>query len=552
MSDDFENLAADSASPPDTSGTQITVFALVVSVFLFFRKFAGLIKEHLLARFFGAGPATDAYKIIYNSIVYNLYSDAEQLLRPTYLPEFIRQKETDERQAWRLTGTVATLEVVLLTIVAALLMIFARPLIRAVWPALAANPEAYELAVLMLWLMSPALIIFSLSLMPELTLHAYKRFTLPAIAEATYNLMIMVVLFVGVELIWHPGHPRGIIAAALGVIAGGLLRLGVQIPGLWHKLHLLRPSLAIRRTPGVLSMLRLMPPIVMGLTVSMARPIVDSSVCTALGPGMYAALDFGRKLSDAGIMILPLAVSLVVYPYVSEWAAEGNRQRLTDSLVSMTRALAFLFVPLSLGMILMARSLVDLVYNYQEFQEADVRKVTIALICYASGLFIYSVEGSLNKWYFALKDTWTPNWVGVLWALGHLTFSVVGGLYTQLGLVAVALALPLSKGGKVLTLYWKLRRRLAPVPVREVGLFAGRLLAAAAVMGLTVWWLNGMAEPVLQAWQPPVGGKVVQLLALVALVGGVGAVVYLSMAALLRLEEVGQVWSWFRKKLRRR
>ena len=66
-------------------------------------------------------------------------------------------------------------------------------------------------------------------------------------------------------------------------------------------------------------------------------------------------------------------------------------------------------------------------------------------MCYASGLFFYSVEGSINKWYFALKDTWTPNWVGALWALGHLTISIVGGLYTPLGLAAVALAYPISK-----------------------------------------------------------------------------------------------------------
>ena len=72
----------------DAVGAQMTLFAVIVSAFLFVRKFAGLIKEILLANFFHATAATDAFKIVYNSIIYNLYSDAEQLLRPTYLPEW--------------------------------------------------------------------------------------------------------------------------------------------------------------------------------------------------------------------------------------------------------------------------------------------------------------------------------------------------------------------------------------------------------------------------------------------------------------------------------
>jgi putative peptidoglycan lipid II flippase len=530
----------------DSAGAQMTLFAVIVSAFLFVRKFAGLIKEHLLARFLGATGATDAFKLIYNGIIYNIYSDMEQLLRPTYLPEFIRQRKEEEGRAWRLAGTVATLEFVVLTVIAAGLMIFARPIIRGLWPDLAADPVAFQLAVLLLWIMAPGLVLFSLSLMPELTLHAHKRFTLPAFAEACYNILLVVVLFVGVELLWHPGNPRGILAAGFGMLVGGSGRLFIMLPGLWSKLGGARVSLNLRGTAGVTTMLALMPPILLGLVVSMARPIVDGRVCTRLGEGMYSALDYGRRLSDAGIMILPLAVSLVVFPYVSEWAVAGDRRRLSASLLWMTRALAFLFVPLSVGMILLARPLCDLIYNYGEFKEATLDQVALALMCYASGLFVYSIEGSINKWYFAMKDTWTPNWVGVLWALGHLTISVVGGLYTSLGLAAVALAYPISKTGKVVTLYLLLRPRLERVPRSEIWPFVGKLLLASAVMGAVVWWVGAQLAP---GWEAHVHGKA-RLLVLLGTAGGAGALVFLVLAALLRIEEVGRVWQWLGRKVR--
>jgi len=546
-----ESLVPETAVPSESAGAQMTFWALVVAFFFFVRKFAGLIKEHLLARFFGAGPATDAFKVIYNSIIFNVYARAEQLLRPAYLPEFVRQREQEEGRGWRLLGTMASLVVVAHLLLVSALLVFARPLIRLMWPDLAANPQAFELATLLLWMMAPALVFYSLSLLPELTLHAYKRFTLPAIAEACYNLLVVGVLFVGVEILWHPGHPRAILAAGLGVAVGGVSRLLIMLPGLRPKFHLLRFSLALRRVPGTLVVLGLMPPLVLGIATGALRPLVDSMVCTRLGEGMYAALDFGRKLSDAGIMILPLAVSLVVYPYVTEWAAAGDRQRMSDSLLWMTRALAFLFVPFSLGMVLLAEPLVRLVYDYQEFKEADVSKVTLALMCYASGLFVYAVEGSINKWYFALKDTWTPNWVGALWAGAHFVISVGGGLYTSLGLAAVALAYPLTKAGKVLMLYVMIRPRLEPIPGRQVYPFLGKLLLASGIMGACVWWLGWALEPRVEAWHPPLAPKLLRLLVLTGVPGGAGMVVFLALAWALHIEEVAQVWKWLRGKLKR-
>ncbi len=540
-------LTEDSPLSGDGSGAQMAFFAVVVAAFLFVRKFVGMIKEILLAHYFGATATTDVFKQVHGGIITNLWTDAEQLLRPTYLPEFIKQREEGEGQAWRLTGTVSTMAFVFLTVVAVGLMVFARTILRVLWPELVADPQIMALGVLLLWVMAPALVLYSLSLVPELTLHAYKRFTLPAFAEASYNVLVTAVLFVGVEFLWHPDNPHAILAAGAGVLTGATARLLIMLPGLWSKLRMLKLSLNVRGTAGVTTMLALMPPIVMGLLISMARPIVDGRVCNSLGEGMYTALDYGRRLSDAGIMILPLAVSLVVFPYVSEWAVAGNRRRLSESLLGMTRALAFLFVPVSVGLILLAYPLCDLIYNSGKFETATLPQVALALMCYASGLFFYSVEGSINKWYFAMKDTWTPNWVGALWALGHLTMSIVGGLYTPLGLAAVALAYPMSKTGKVITLYLKLRPRLERVPAREVWPFIGKLLLSSAVMGGVVWWVAGQMAAALEAQMP---GKL-SLVVLLLVASAAGVLVYLTMAALLRIEEVGKVWEWARHKVKR-
>ena len=108
-----------------------------------------------------------------------------------------------------------------------------------------------ELGVLLLHITAPALVVYGLSLIPELTLHAYKRFTLAAFAEASYNLLVMAVLFAGVEFLWHPDNPHAILAAGIRGAGRRTARLLIMLTGLWSKLRMLRPSLSIRGTAGV-------------------------------------------------------------------------------------------------------------------------------------------------------------------------------------------------------------------------------------------------------------------------------------------------------------
>ncbi len=76
-----------------SAGRRMTLAALIVSGFLLVSKFAGLLKEVLLTRYFGATAATDAFKVIYNSFIFLVYTKIEKLERPCYLPLFIKRKE---------------------------------------------------------------------------------------------------------------------------------------------------------------------------------------------------------------------------------------------------------------------------------------------------------------------------------------------------------------------------------------------------------------------------------------------------------------------------
>ncbi|MGD9496564.1 MAG: lipid II flippase MurJ, partial [Armatimonadota bacterium] len=290
------------------AGVLMTAAVVVVSAFLFLGKIAGYVKEAVMSDYWGLSGGLDAFKVVYNSVIILVYTKAEKLLRPTYLPIFVRHRDANrEQEAWRFFSITANLALFCLVAITVLAAIFAPEIIAVGWPGMGAADAA--LAVSLLRISGAAMVLLVMSVMLEMTLHAYKRFTAPALAEAVMRVSLPVSI-IGLVAAWGmaPAEgsvgvlPQALRAAAIGVLIGACLRLLVQLPALWRKLGNYRPALDLRN-PDVVRMLRLMPPVVVGLLFSSARTFFDSRFAVDVGEGIYTALDFARKISDAPILI---------------------------------------------------------------------------------------------------------------------------------------------------------------------------------------------------------------------------------------------------------
>ncbi len=534
------------------AGRQMTVAALVISIFLLVGKLAGYGKHMVLAHFFGNSRATDAFYTLYNAVIFNLYTKVEKLMRPTYLPQFVRVHDREgEEAAWHVASGAALLQMSTLLVIAAGLIVLARPLLRALWPELSSDAETLGVAVVMLRIMAPALVLFSLSIMPELTLHAYKRFTLPAIAEASFRTGLVLVLLAGVYLVWQPEDPTGIYAAAVAVAIGGALRLVVQLPGLASKLGMLR-LMAFWRDPTIRVMMGLMVPVVAGLIFSFLRTVADTIFADRIGEGTYTCLTFGRAMTDAPLQILPLAVSFVVYPFLSQWAVQDDKARLGLTLVGMTRAMAFIFLPATFALMVLAHPIVSLLFEHGKFGAEGVDLAALALYCYAPVIVFTAVEGSICNWYFAVKDTLTPNVAGVAGVIIHVAIGWYGTFVLGGSVAAIALALTVSKSLKVAALYLLLRGKVTGVDGAAQVRWVTRVLLAVAVMAVAVWFTFGWLRGALAGWQPPIGGDKMKTLSLLSGVGLVALVVYMAGAWVFGVEEVRYAAKRVGEKVRRR
>jgi putative peptidoglycan lipid II flippase len=189
-------------------------------------------------------------------------------------------------------------------------------------------------------------------------------------------------------------------------------------------------------------------------------------------------------------------------------------------------------LPASLGLVLLRRPIVSLLFQRGAFDAQSVELVAWPLLWYAAGLLGHAVVELVSRAFYALQDTRTPVIVGAV-AMGlNVVFSLVfSAWFSRQGWQphgGLALANSLATGLECLALLLLMRRRLNGL---ELGRLRAGLLAALLAgggMGAGLWgWLQLTGEG--PAWLVAVGG--------VAL----GGLIYWGAALLLRSPDARQL-----------
>ncbi|MCS7254451.1 MAG: lipid II flippase MurJ [Armatimonadota bacterium] len=520
----------------------IVKYAAVVSGFRALNPILGILREVIMAHFLGVKAGADIYRFVVDRVLVELYTKVEKLLQPTFLPLFVaRQTLESDAAAFRFANVMGTLLALILAVIAFAGAFWADKFTAIMLHYLHEDVENFQLAVLALRFTFPFLVFYCLSNLLELLLQSYANFTLPALAE-TLRRVCVVVGFGTVALITrHPTQSDVVIAAILGAIAGIMLRLLVQLPGLRGKVRYMRPSLQLSN-PDLIKAGILMVPLIAGVMFALARSWGETLVAGRIGEGMLAALGYARKLLDQPWQIIAYAVSVVIYPFISELSAKRERSELAESLLSVFRIMVFVFVPTTIIMMALAGSLAR---GLLGFKGEDLKLVLSALLFYLPGLTIFALEEPTLKWFYALGNTLVPTLLGILADFVFFAVLLSGVFVFEAGLPAFALALVISKTLKVLIVYAILHFWLGGLPWGKLKQFVVHMLITSLALSLFMALLH-MLTPSYEA-------KRLLHLA-IALSGSLIGYAFFGVSAwVLRMPEaitVGRfLWDAFRRRL---
>jgi putative peptidoglycan lipid II flippase len=519
------------AAPPTQAIVQATT---IVTGIVLVVKGLGFVEKLLLAYYFGTGPQVDAYLVVY-TIIFSAYVVLREVVRPSFLPTFQKTWQRSAREGWRLFGVVGTVMLLLLGAATIAGVLLAGPLIPLVAPGFTGIQR--DLAVLLTRLTMPALLLLGLSTLTTTALQAQKRFTLPALGDASLRTgpLVLLLAFGSVP------------AMAIGAVLGALGKLVMETLGLGRALRQVRPSLDLA-LPSVRTVGRLAAPLLAALSLSLfVGPLIENAFASQVGVGGVTALAFARKIAETLTTILPYTLGLVLLPFSAEMAAGRQDSALAQTLTGAVRVLTLLFLPATIGLMLLRTPFIRLLFERGAFTAGSTQLVAGPLFFYALALLPFALEVIIIQFFFARQDTFTPVVVEVVTFVINVALIPLAMIWFGLG--GIALAAAAAKAVKVLALLFLFGRRIPAFRLASLGPFAGKMVLAAAVTALVLAaWLQ---------WGPSLAdGGLISLLVTLAAGAALGGSTFFAAAYLLRVQELHDLWqrgrAWCLARLGRR
>lgn len=526
------------ASRSEAAQGQVWRAAGLVSAAFVASRLLGLVRDAVIGYYFGAASIeANAYRIATRLPETIFFIIAGGALGSAFIPTFAAYFTRDDSQGgWRLFSNIVNLVLIILSLLAALGAIFARPLLLLYLPEMAQQPELLLLTTQLLRILLISTVIFGASGVIMGALNARQHFLLPALAPIIYNLGIIAGAIVAGETALTPRH--AVLGLGWGAVAGAAGHLLIQLPGL--RQHNAAYSFVVSlRDPGVRQVLRLMAPRMLGLSFSQINNLIIPALAASLL--IIAPLDYAWKIVLMPQSILGQALGIAAFPTFATLAAEMALPEMRRILANTLRLITFLGVPATVLLIVLAQPVVALAFQRGAFSAEDTMLTAWALIFYAPGLIALAGLEVVSRAFYALKDTVTPVIAGAvqlgLMALLALLFS--RWLFPALGwlpLGGLALGVSVSNLLETIFLLWLLRRKLQGIGGRHLWQGLWRILLAGAVMAIVSWFAVQQLSQASILWQ------------LIA-VGALGGLAYLGASWLLQLQELHQILATARRLL---
>src|SRR5207244_9156719 len=137
-------------------------------------------------------------------------------------------------------------------------------------------------------------------------------------------------------------------------------------------------------------------------------------------------------------------------------------------------------VPATIGLVVLARPFVELLFEYGRFAAVDSAATASALRLYAVGLVGYSAARIISPTFYALRQSRTAVAASVAAIAGNVVFSIA--LVAVMGFRGLALATSIAALGNGGLLALLLGRRLNGLDGERLALVFTKILVAAGMM----------------------------------------------------------------------
>lgn len=285
-----------------------------------------------------------------------------------------------------------------------LLGVIAAPVIVIICAPGFAQKEAgqFALAVEMLRWTFPYLLFVSLTALAGGVLNSYQKFALPAFTSVVLN--IVMIVFAA----WFSRYfERPVIALAVGVFAGGLLQVFIQLPALIKLGVIRRPHWNLQHE-AVRRIARLMGPAIIGSSMGQLSVMISTGIASLLADGSMTWLYFADRLVEFPLGVFSIALATVILPSLSSQHARETPDEFSATLAWAVRLVCLIVIPASVALFALSGPLTVAIYHYGQYRAQDVEMTRLALMAFSLALLGWSLIKVLATGYYAKQNTKGP------------------------------------------------------------------------------------------------------------------------------------------------
>ncbi|MSU00234.1 murein biosynthesis integral membrane protein MurJ [Tissierella pigra] len=493
--------------------------ALIIIIFTLGSKFLGFLREVLIAAKFGSGMETDTFFIALTatSLVTGFLSNA---ISTTFIP-VISEIESKEGKKGKIEHTNNMINVIFfVSLILVIIGLLGTPIIIKLL-ASGFEGEQFNLAVKLTRIGLPMILFSGVIGVMTGYLQSEQRFNATAMIGIPFNFIyIFFLLFLSSIF-----GIRGLMVAGVIAVFSQLL---VQIPearlsGFKYKFIFDLKDKYIKKV------LYLSLPVLIGVAINDLNAIVDKTLASSLVSGSISALNYASKLNGLILGVFISAITTVIFPVLSKEANDDNIDGVESTMSYGINLILLITVPATVGMIVLAKPIVEIAFQRGEFDAIATLMTSQALIFYSIGLVAMALRLLITRVYYSLQDTKTPMINGAISVGFNIVLNLI--LVNFMAHAGLALATSIATTIAAIMLLYGLKKKIGSLGTKEYIITFLKTGLASAIMGIVAYIVYHGLYGILGV------SKLHNLISLLVAVG-LAVIVYGVLCYLLKIEEV--------------
>lgn len=518
-------------------GNQAVKTVSFMMLITLFGKILGLVREQLLAANYGTEMEAAAFLLA--SRIPRTFFDVifASAISASFIPIFVEYlqkygKEEAYRLANRFITVISTVTIVMMLAGMAL----AEPLTQLIAPGY--DGTTAQLCVSLLRMLFPTMLFTAVAFSFVGILQSLDEFNIPAaLSVASNGVLILYYIFFNDKF--------GIYGLTIAFLIGWAMQAIMQIPSLHKKGYRYKPDFHFK-DEGLKKIGKLMLPVMVSTWIQPINFMVNTRFASQLANGSVtngelgvSALEYANNLYTIIVGVFVLAIANMVFPKFSRMTEDKKEFGL--AVRGTLKAMIFLLIPMTVGLMALAEPVVTLIYKRGEFDLLATELTSAALFFFALGMVGYGVQNILSRAFYANQDGKTPFYSGLVSIVINAVLCWL--LLKPMGIGGLALAAAVSSTAAAAVLMVPAVKQYPDILDKSlVGQVGKMVLAAAGMLALVLG-----CKHILY----PLTGRLLGQIILLCVCGGVGVVSYMIFAKILRIEESDFVVDMVKKILGR-